>query len=381
MDFDLTDHHQQWTDHIRHVATTAIAPYRQEQDRAGTYHPTVLPTMAAAGLFAMRVPTDYGGLGLDTTSVGLALEELARADLSVCFPILQAALISAVMAENGTPEQLQRWLPPIAAGDAIVALALTEPRHGTDAANIELHAEETADGWRLSGEKTSIMVASHATHALVFARTSGPGARGITAFYVAMNDPGIQVTPHRDLGCRAGGRGHITFDRVHVGPSDLVSAPGNGFGAILKGFAVSRAWIALMALAVGQVCIDEALTHVAAREAFGQPLSRYQAVTFPLVEHTTLLHAARTLTLEALWCADHDRDPRVPTNMAKWWAPKVAADAAQQALLAFGHLGWNEDGPIAQRLRDVLGLQLADGTAAATKLVVARALLGRDKAP
>jgi cyclohexanecarboxyl-CoA dehydrogenase len=136
-----------------------------------------------------------------------------------------------------------------------------------------------------------------------------------------------------------------------------------------------------MAIAVGRAALDEAVAHAGRREAFGQRIGRFQSVAFPLVEQTTLLHAARLVSFEALWNADNGLDPRLPANMAKWWAPRAAMDAVHQALLTFGHLGWSEDGPIAQRLRDVVGLQLADGTAAATKLVVARHLLGRENAP
>ncbi|WP_229858625.1 acyl-CoA dehydrogenase family protein [Streptomyces poonensis] len=136
-----------------------------------------------------------------------------------------------------------------------------------------------------------------------------------------------------------------------------------------------------MAIAVGSAALDEAVGHATRREAFGGPISRFQSVAFPLVEHATLLRAARLLAYEALWRADSGEDARVPSNMAKWWAPKAAMDAVHQALLTLGHLGWTEDGPIARRLRDVIGLQIADGTAAATKLTVARRLFGREYAP
>ena len=156
---------------------------------------------------------------------------------------------------------------------------------------------------------------------------------------------------------------------------------GSGFVGVMRGFGVSRPYIALMAVAVAQAALDAALEHARRRTAFGQPLSSFQAVAFPLVEHATILRAARAMAYEALEIADRGGDPRVPANMVKWWAPKAAAEATQQALLTMGQAGWSEDGPIAKRLRDVVGLQLADGTAAATKLVVARAILGREHAP
>ncbi|WP_216214581.1 acyl-CoA dehydrogenase family protein [Amycolatopsis aidingensis] len=381
MDFEYTAEQQALAKRVGEFAAEHIAPYRKENDARGSYRPGLLPELAAAGLFGLRVPAAYGGLELDAASAGIALEELAAADLTVCFPVLNAALVAGVLAGNGTPEQLSGWLPPIASGTAIVAVCLTEAEHGTDAAGIQMRATPEGDGWVLNGEKTSIMSTAYATHALVFARTGGQGAHGITAFYVDLDSPAVSRERLSDLGCRAGGRGRLVFDGLRVGPEAVVGKPGAGFVEVMRGFAFSRALIALMAIAVGNAAIEEAIAHAGSREAFGQPIGRYQSVSFPLVEYATLLRGARLLAYEALCKADNGLDPRIPSNMAKWWAPKVAMEAVHQALLTLGHLGWSEDGPIAQRLRDVIGLQLADGTAGATKLVVARHLLGKENAP
>ncbi|MFJ2786613.1 acyl-CoA dehydrogenase family protein [Streptomyces sp. NPDC093249] len=381
MNFGFTAEQEELGKRVAAFAEERVAPHRQENDRRGAYHPGLIEALAEAGLFALRIPEEYGGLGLDAVSSGIALEKLAAADLSVCFPVLNAALIGGVLASSGTPEQLERWLPPIARGEALVALALTEPGHGTDAAGIGMRAEPDGDGWLLSGEKTSIMVTAYATHALVFARTGGEGAHGISAFYARIDGEGVRKERLTDLGCRSGGRGRLLFDGLRVGPEDLVGMPGGGFTAVMRGFGVSRALIALMAIGVGDAALAEAYAHASGRTAFGQPISRFQSVVFPLVEHTTLLHAARLVCHEALWRADRGEDPRIPSNMAKWWAPKAAVEAVHQSLLTMGHQGWSEDGPVAQRLRDVIGLQLADGTAAATKLTVARLLLGKEFAP
>ncbi|MFI1831233.1 acyl-CoA dehydrogenase family protein [Streptomyces sp. NPDC020412] len=381
MDFDFTDEQQQLAKSVGEFAAARVAPHRRDSDVRGSYRPGLLREMADEGLFSLRVPPAYGGRGLDAVSCGIALEELAAADLTACFPVLNAALVGGVLAANGTADQLARWLPPIAHGEAVVALGLTEPDRGTDAANIEMRAEPRSGGWVLTGEKTSIMVTAYATHCLVFARTGGPGARGITAFYTPLDVEGVRRERLSDLGCRAGGRGRIVFDGVFVDERDVVGEPGLGFVEVMRGFGVSRALIALMAIAVGRAALDEAIAHAGKREAFGNPIGTFQSVAFPLVEHVTLLHAARLVSYEALHRADAGRDPRVPANMAKWWAPKAAVEAVHQSLLTMGHLGWSEDGPVAQRLRDVIGLQLADGTAAATKLVIARHLLGREAAP
>ncbi|MFG2006879.1 acyl-CoA dehydrogenase family protein [Spirillospora sp. NPDC048911] len=381
MEFEFTPDQRALAKRVREFAAEAVAPYREQNDADGAYRPGLLAELAAEGLFALMIPPEHGGAGLDAVSAGVALEELAAADLSVCYPVLNAALVGRVLAANGTPGQLARWLPPIAKGEAIVSLCLTEPGHGMDAAAIETRAEQDGDGWRVTGAKTSIMLAAYATHGLVFARTGEPGAHGISAFYTALDDAAVSRERHADLGCRSGGRGGLVFDGLPAGADDVVGAPGRGFVEVMRGFDVSRALIALMAIAVGQAAVDEAMAHARTREAFGKPIGRFQSVSFPLVECATLLHAARLVAYEALWRADNGLDPRVPANMTKWWAPKVAMEAVHQALLTFGQLGYSEDGPVAQRLRDVIGLQLADGTAAATKLVVARQLLGRESAP
>ncbi|MFJ9418681.1 acyl-CoA dehydrogenase family protein [Streptomyces sp. NPDC101227] len=381
MDFEFTDDQKALRERVRRFAVERIAPDYQENDRRGSYPPGLLKDMAAQGLFSLRVPVAYGGQGLDAVSTGIVLEELAKADQSVCYPVLNAALIAGVLTANGTEEQLARWLPPIARGESVVALCLTEPGHGTDAAGIELPAAPEGDGWRLTGHKTSIMIGSYATHGLVFARTGESGARGVTAFFTPLEEGRVTRTQLSDLGCRSAGRAALEFDDLLVGPEDVVGGPGLGFVQVMRGFDYSRALIALMAVGAAGTAMDHAFAHARERVAFGRPIGTRQGVAFPLVEQATYLHGARLLAYEALWRNDVGKDHRVEANMAKWWAPKAAVEAAHQALLTLGHFGWSEDLPMAHRLRDVIGLQLADGTENATKLVVARQLLGREYAP
>jgi cyclohexanecarboxyl-CoA dehydrogenase len=380
MDFEFSGEQKALAEKVRAFAAEHLTPHAQHSDRQGRMRPELFAELAGQGLFALRIPVEYGGAGLDAVSTGIVLEELARCDLTACYPVLNAALIGGVLVANGTEEQRRWWLPDIASGKAIVALCMTEADHGTDAAALELSAEADGDGWRLTGEKTSIMLGAYATHGLVFARTGeAPRSRGITAFYVPLD--GVTRIPLRDFGSRSGGRSTLVFYGHPAGAAQTVGVPGLGFAQGMRGFDYSRALIALMSVSVAAASLDEALAHACNRQAFGEPLGRFQGVSFPLVEHATYLRAARLLAFEALWRNDAGLDHRVPANMAKWWAPKAAAEAAHQALLTFGQLGWTEDRPLAQRLRDVIGTQLADGSANATKLVVARELLGREHAP
>jgi cyclohexanecarboxyl-CoA dehydrogenase len=379
--FELTAEQQELAKRVQALVAEQIAPGAAARERAGRYEPGLLRALAAAGLFGLRIDERYGGSGLDAVSTGVVLEELAAGDVSVCYPVLNAALIGGVLRAHASDEQQSSWLPGIAAGTAIVALCLTEPDHGTDAAHIELSAVADGEGWRLTGEKTSIMAGRYATHGLVFARTGGPGAAGITAFYLPLDVPGVTRVPLSDLGSRAGGRSRLRFRGVPVGSGAVVGGLNRGFVAVMRGFDYSRALIALMAVGAAGASLREAYQRAGARHAFGQPIGRFQGVAFPLVEHATMLHATRLVAYEALWRGDAGLGHRVEANMAKWWAPRAAVAAANQAMLTFGHDGYCEDEPLARRLRDVLGLQLADGSENATKLVIARQLLGRENAP
>ncbi|MEU5882063.1 acyl-CoA dehydrogenase family protein [Spirillospora sp. NPDC047279] len=402
MDFSFTDEQDALVAKVRAFVTDRVAPAAAEHDRTGVLPPEFLRELADADLFALSIPRRFGGLGLDAVSTGAALEELARGEPAACHPVQNAALIGGIIAANCDEERQADWLPPIARGESIVALCLTEPRHGTDAAAIGLTATPDPDGgdWRLDGTKTSIMAGAYATHGLVFARTggdrtrggaasggaggrppSGGGARGVTAFFTPLDEPGVTRERLSDLGHRAGGRATLEFNGLRVGPENVVGDVGAGFVEVMRGFGYSRALIALTALASASASLDDAIGYARERTAFGEPIGRFQGVAFPLAEHATYLKAARMLAYEALWRKDQGLDHRLEANMAKGWAPKAAVDAHHQALLTFGHFGWSTGNPVERRLRDGIGLEIADGTANATKLVVARHLLGREHAP
>ncbi|WP_410660617.1 acyl-CoA dehydrogenase family protein [Amycolatopsis sp. lyj-112] len=381
MDFAFTDEQRALAEKVRAFAAERVAPGAAHNDREETFPPGFFEELGRAGLTGLCVPESHGGRGLGAVEAGIAVEELAKAEATACYPVLNAALIGGIIDRNGTTGQKEQWLPPVAAGESVVALVLTEPEHGTDAAAIGLRAEPDGDGWALTGTKTSIMLGAHATHGLVFARTSDDGARGVTAFYLALDHPKVRRERFSDLGARAGGRATIEFDHYPASKDDVVGEVGEGFVGVMRGFDHSRALIAILAVASADAALADALAFARERTSFGVPIGKHQGVAFPLVEHATRVRAARLLAYEALWRKDSGLDHRTEANMAKWWAPRVGVEAAHQALLTFGHRGWSEDNPAARRLRDAVGQEIADGTENATKLVVARQLLGREYAP
>lgn len=381
MDFGFDDTQLSFQESVRQFARRRLVSRYAEDDRRGTLDERTLGEMAALGLTGLVIPERHGGQGADAVSVGIAAEEIAACDFNAAYLLLIPLLVAEVIAAAGDEEQRERLLPPIADGSTLPCFCLTEPEHGSDAAHLSLKAERDGAGWQLTGEKTSVSLGMLAQSAIVFARTSPGGARGVSAFYVELDERHVQRSPFEDLGSRAIGRAAIHFDGLPVSASQLIGGEGEGFIRCMQSFEFSRAVIGLMCLACASAGIEEALDYARSRETFGKPIGAHQAVSFPLVEAATLIKGARWVCYEALWRRDAGKPHRVEANMAKWWAPKIAVEAAHQALLTLGHAGYSEELPAGQRIRDLIGLEIGDGTAQIAKLVLARELLGRAYAP
>jgi cyclohexanecarboxyl-CoA dehydrogenase len=335
--------------------------------------------MGALGLIGVDLPEEYGGLGLSGVTSGIITEEIAYGDFNVSYMQLLSSLMGAIIHANASPDLARTWNSRIVAGEAIVALGLTEPRGGSDAANLQLKARRVGDEYVLSGEKTSITFADQADAIVLFARTGKPedGARGISAFLVDLNQKGVQRTRFNDVGSKIIGRGSVFFDDVRVPVENRLGEEGKGFTQVMQGFDFSRILIALQCVAAAQASIDETWEYVKERHTFGAPLAQYQGVSFPIVEFETLIAACRQLCYHGLALRDAGQPHTAEAAMVKWMGPKTAFDAIHQCLLTFGHYGWSMDLPHQQRLRDVMGLEIGDGTAQIMKLIVARERVGR----
>jgi cyclohexanecarboxyl-CoA dehydrogenase len=381
MDFGLNEEQRHFQEAVRQFAQRRLAPRYVEDDRRGELDPRTLADMASLGLTGIAIDERYGGQGANAVTTGIAAEEVSAADFNAAYLLLIPLLAAEVIEAAGDDSQRERLLPPIADGSMLPCFCLTEPEHGSDAARLRLRAERDGAGWRLTGEKTSISLGMAAHTAIVFARTSEDGARGISAFYVDLDERYVQRSPFKDLGSKSIGRAALHFDGLPVAAECLIGGEGEGFIRCMQGFEFSRAVIGLMCIACASAGIDEALAYARDREAFGKPIGANQGVAFPLAEAATLLRGARWVCYEALWRRDTGLPHRVEASMAKWWAPKVAVEAAHQALLTLGHSGYSEELPAGQRIRDLIGLEIGDGTAQIAKLVLARELLGRAYAP
>jgi cyclohexanecarboxyl-CoA dehydrogenase len=360
-------------------ARERIAPGYMAREKSARVDRALIREMGALGLIGADLPEHLGGLGAPSVTAGIAIEAISHADINVGYIPLLASLNGQIIARHAAPDLAAHWIGRIVAGEALFCIGLTEPRGGSDAANLQLSARRDGDHYVLNGEKSSISMADQADAAVIFART-GPaeaGARGVSAFLVPMDTRGISTTRFTDLGSHAIGRGSIFFDDVRIPASHRLAEEGQGFVQVMQGFDYSRALIGLQCCAAAQASLDESWAYVASREAFGAPIAQYQGVTFPLAEGEGLVAAVRQLCYHTLRLRDDGAPHTAEAAMCKWLGPKTAVDVIHQCLLTHGHYGWSMDLPHQQRLRDVMGLEIGDGTAQIMKLIVARERAGK----
>jgi len=377
MDFGFTEEQQLFQRTMRQFAQNELLPKYQERDRTAVFAMDVLCRMGDLGLPGLRIPVAYGGADTDYVTVGIACEEVGRGDFS-CGNFLTATVIAGeVISHFGAEAVKQEWLPPIAAGECAPAIALSEPHCGSDAAALKTRAEREGDCYVLNGEKSSI-THSEADVALIWARTGGAGPRAISAFFMPMHLPGVAHSSFNDLGNRCVKRGSIYMDNVRVPAAYLLGPENQGFYTIMNEFDYTRSMLGLMCLGLAAQTVDETIEYVKTRPAFGQPIARFQGVAFPIAEALTLIDAARFICYRALWLREQKMPHTKEAAMAKWYAPKIAADIVHQMLLLHGHAGYSDDYPVGQRLRDVIGIEIGDGTAEIMKAIICREAIGRE---
>lgn len=379
MDFGLSDFQHALLDSARKFATEKLAPFYKVREIEGVFDRQLVREMGQLGFLAPEVSEELGGSGLDTLTSGLITEVLSEGDMNVAYVPINHSLLSSCIVRHGQPDVVEEIIPKMCSGEILACIGLTEPRGGSDAANLVLSAVRDGDSYILNGEKTSISMADQADINLVFARTGSRAekARGISAFIVDLHAEGVTRNRFEDLGEKAVGRGSIFFDNVKINARYRVGDEGQGFIQVMQGFDFSRALIGLQCLALARKCLNETWQFIQERETFGKPLAANQGITFPLAEFETQLEGCRLVCLKALWLKSQRLDHTKEAAMAKWWAPKLAFDIAHQCLLTHGHGGYSEELPFAQRLRDVLGMQIGDGTAHIMKMVIARSYVGR----
>jgi alkylation response protein AidB-like acyl-CoA dehydrogenase len=375
---DLTDTQREIQALAREFAEREIAPYAAEWNRDCHVPLPTIRAMAEIGLLGITVPEEYGGAGLGNLAQALVTEELARADAgtSVAFAV-QSGLVAGPISRNGTDEQRRTWLPAIASGEIFGAYALTEPGIGSDTAGLTTQAVEQPDGtFRVSGAKTWISNGGFASVFVLFARTDGPGARGVSAF---LAEPGPGFVVGRELakmGLHTSSTVELAFDGLVLGPGRLLGVRGEGLKTALRTLDAGRITVAAQACGIAQAALDVATTYASQRHAFGGPIGRFQGVQFPMADVAAKLHAARLATHHAARLHDAGKPHGIEGAMAKLLASAVAVEAADMAVQTLGGYGYSREYPAERLYRDAKITEIYEGTSQIQRLVIARGLLG-----
>ncbi|MCB1475765.1 MAG: acyl-CoA dehydrogenase family protein [Rhodobiaceae bacterium] len=379
MDFALSDEQQMVADSIRAFADNDLLPKYAYWDRNDEFPKEQWARMGAIGLLGLRVPEAYGGQEFDCVTAGLAIEQAARGDFNCCYGILNCCFAGDLLGKHASESVKKAWLPPMAAGEKVVCVCLTEPHCGSDAAAIRTRAVRKGDKYILNGEKSAITLLMVGNAGIVFAKTDpDAGAKGVSAFLVPFDSPGVTRHPYSDMGARGIVRGSMFLEDVEVPAENLIGPENGAFSRVMQTFEYTRALIGLMCLGAAQQTIEETVEYVKQRTAFGQPISKNQGVSFPIAEWSTRMEMARWLCLRTLWLRDNELPHNKEAAMCKWAVPEMCVGAIQDCMVLHGHYGYTKDYPVEQRLRDVAGQLIADGAPQIQKMIIARSVIGRE---
>jgi len=364
-------------------AQNEIAPYSAQWDRDAYFEPSLVQKLGALGFLGMMIPEEYDGLGLDTLTYLVALEEIARVDASAAVMLsVHNSLPTQMILKWGSDEQKERFLKPMARGEMLGAFALSEPEAGSDAASLTTQAVRHGDDWVLNGTKAWVSSGTKGDVILVMARTDTPddrrGARGISAFIVTPDLPGFSVGKKEDkMGLRASPTVQIHFSDMHVPHDRLLGAVGSGFIYAMQSLDNGRLGIAAQAVGISEAALRYAAAYAAERKQFGHPIKEFQAIQFKLADMAMRVAAARALLHAAATAKDRGEHITQFSSMAKLLASEAAMAVTTQAIQIFGGYGYVKDYPVERLFRDAKVTQIYEGTSEIQRIVIARELYSK----
>jgi alkylation response protein AidB-like acyl-CoA dehydrogenase len=378
VDLELTAEQQALRDAVRAFAEEVVAPAAAGYDEREEFPLEVLRRAAEMGLFGIPFPERWGGQGGDLLSFCVALEEIARYDSSVAITLEAAVGLAAnPLHRYGNDEQRERWLVPMARGEAIGAFALTEPGGGSDAHAIRTSARLDGDAWVIDGSKAFITNSGTPITSviLVAARDEGAEAGDVSTIVVPAGTPGMTIGPgYRKVGWRASDTHEVAFDGCRVPSDHLLGERGRGFAGFLETLTDGRIAIAALAVGLARGCLEESVRYAREREAFGHPIGAFEAIGFKLADMAVGVETARLAVHRAAWLRDAGRPCATEASIAKLYASEVAVDAAREAVQVHGGYGYVEEFPVARYYRDAKVLEIGEGTSEIQRLLIARAL-------
>jgi len=381
MDLTLSREDHDLREAARRFARKEVAPVADRMDREDFFPREVFARLGADGFLGITVPEKYGGLGLSYVAQALVLEEIARVSPALALSVgAHSNLFADNVARNADDEQRAAFLPAVAAGESIGALALTEPDAGSDAVSIRTRAERRGAHYVLNGTKQFITNGPVADSLLVYAKTApDKGPRGISAFLVRRDAPGFSVTKSLDkMGMRGSPTGELAFQDVEVPRDQLVGKENDGVRIMMSGLNVERAVLTAIPVGIIAECLDQSVAYARQREQFGQKIGRFQLVQAKLAAMYSDLEASRWLMYAALEAVRTDPRSLRASAAALTFASEASTRAALDAIQVHGGYGYMRDLPLERLARDAKLLEIGAGTSEIRRLIVARELLGRE---
>jgi len=376
----LSDEQRAIVETARAFAATELAPHAADWDARAHFEPSLVTKLGSLGFLGMLLPEAHDGLGLDTLTYLLALEEIAVADASAAVMMsVHNSLPTQMLLRWGTPEQQRRFLAPMARGELLGAFCLSEPDSGSDAASLRTQAVRDGDGWRLTGTKAWVTQGTHAGVLLCMARTDTPearrGAKGISTFILTPDLPGFGVGKKEDkLGLRASPTVQIVLDDCRVPGDRLLGQEGQGFIYAMQSLDHGRLGIAAQAIGIARAAFEAAVAYAAERRQFGQPIRDFQALQFKLADMAARIASARTLLHATAAAKDRGEPITRFGSMCKLLASETAMWVTTQAVQVFGGYGYVKEYPVERYFRDAKVTEIYEGTSEVQRVVIAREL-------
>jgi alkylation response protein AidB-like acyl-CoA dehydrogenase len=375
LSFDLSDEHRLFRTTVREFAEGEIGPQAEALDREGRFPLDLVAKAAELGLMGVPIPAEYGGGGADTLAYAIAIEELARVDQSFAITVAaHTSLGTQPINLFGSPEQKQRWLPPLASGRRLAAFGLTEPGAGSDAGATRTRARLEGGEWVVDGAKMFITNAGTEISALVTV-TARTGDDEISNIVIENGTPGYTQSPQlKKMGWRSSDTRELVFAGCRVPEANLLGPRGNGFRQFLEILDGGRISVAALGLGMAQGAFEQGLRYAQQREQFGRPIGRFQAIQFKLADMATEIEAGRNLVYKAAWLKDRGRPFAQQAAIAKLYTGELARRACNESLQIHGGYGFMDEYPISRFYRDAKVLEIGEGTNEVQRLVIARGL-------
>jgi len=367
-------------DLAREFARDKIEPFAAEWDRTSHFPRDVIDALGKLGFLGMCTPEEYDGMGLDTLTYLMALEEISAADAALAVSVgIHNAIPTTMLVKHGTPAQKERWLKPMARGELLAGFALSEAEAGSDAASLRSQATRDGKDWVLNGTKAWATNAGKADLMMIMARTDSPnarrGAKGISTFIVPTDSKGYKAAkPEDKMGLRASNTAGIELSDLRVSAAQMLGEEGMGFVYAMEGLDAGRLGIGAQAVGIARRAIEHCLRFTAERKQFDQPIQDFQAVQFKLADMATRTEAARALAHRTAARKDAGEDITLHASMVKLFASETAMWVTTQAIQLFGGYGYMRDFPVEKLFRDAKVTEIYEGTSEIQRVVIARAL-------